>query len=302
MAFIARPLLLSILDLQVVSTAELPTKSAEKKHRFQVLVETMKDFEPRYDGVEWISTVIRYIVNLAQVESAFISKSLITDWTDVLAYKPSIYLRLTITMDLSLSLIRLPEDKDFPMVLRSNYLSGANLIHSPISLASHQSTTNSDDVDLLLRAAEQPIDEASCPSSTSNRREGTDKPNRGANDVVVDGSKFQSGANLSSLDLADESLVGGSSPIPSGEQRSKTPDVTRNDHLSGPTDLACSTIDLQCTEEATSQCDTMENFINWEDMYTGDLPDLAEIQAEQRYLLGAHRPSKYSEQVNREEK
>ncbi|KAF5640803.1 fungal specific transcription factor factor domain protein [Fusarium sp. NRRL 52700] len=265
MAFIALPLLLSILDLQVLSTTDIPTTLSEKSQRYKVLVKAMKEFEPRYDGGEWVCSAIQHVVKLARVETALISNSVISSWRDVLAWKPRTYLRLTLSLDLSLSFIKLPEDRDFPIVLRSNYMSGANLMQSPMSLASRQSMSTSDDVDLLPREAEQPMDEASCHLPTPNRPEGTDEHNHG--DVVVN---IGEGANLASPELVEEDLIAGFSPIPWCERRSTTPCSTRKD------DGLSALTQMQCVQEAASQCDSMANFIDWEDTYSRDSPDLAE--------------------------
>lgn len=68
LAFTALPLLLSVLDLKIPPPTDLPAKRAAKKHRFHVLVEAMKVYEPLYDGVEYISTAIKHFVESAELE------------------------------------------------------------------------------------------------------------------------------------------------------------------------------------------------------------------------------------------
>ncbi|KAB5578351.1 fungal-specific transcription factor [Coniochaeta sp. 2T2.1] len=149
----ALPLVLHILDVKLSSprpgttnTEDQNNQSALKQHRLNVLIEAMKTYQPQYDGVDWVSETIRHIVNLAQLDGvqpnattaegggsnhatngtnnassspeATNGNAKIQDWTDILTSHPSLYLRLALTMDLSLSKDRLPEEGDFPASLR----------------------------------------------------------------------------------------------------------------------------------------------------------------------------------------
>ncbi|CCT72854.1 related to cutinase transcription factor 1 beta [Fusarium fujikuroi IMI 58289] len=276
MAFIAFPLLLSTLDLQVLATANLPAKLAKKKHRFQVLVDAMKEIEPRHDGVELIHTAIRHLVNLVQVDNALTSNSLITEFTDVLAWKPGIYLRLTLTMDLSLSLIRLPEDRDFPIALRSNCGPEANLMLSSIYLESHQSTVSSDEVQVLQGEAYQTPDEASGPSMCITR-EKTNTSHHRANDAAIAGNMSQSGDDLASPRFTDKLFPEASLPTPWDDHEATSPSVTGNDHLSSLIDSTCTATHQHCTDGTASQFDTLESLWEWEDMYIKNSPGLVDI-------------------------
>ncbi|KXH28395.1 fungal specific transcription factor domain-containing protein [Colletotrichum simmondsii] len=133
----ALPLVLHILDVKLSASSrsfDPNTQSALKQHRLNILIEAMKTYQPQYDGVDWVSETIRHIVNLAQIESpapgdsanATPGGAVIADWTDILASQPSSYLRLALTMDLSLSKGRLPEDGDFPVSLRGLFTGGFN--------------------------------------------------------------------------------------------------------------------------------------------------------------------------------
>ncbi|KAK1996476.1 fungal-specific transcription factor domain-containing protein [Colletotrichum falcatum] len=132
----ALPLVLHILDVKLSASSrsfDPNTQSALKQHRLNILIEAMKIYQPQYDGVDWISETIRHIVNLAQIESPppgepqnAGGRAVIVDWTDILASQPSSYLRLALTMDLSLSKGRLPEDGDFPFSLRGLFTGGFN--------------------------------------------------------------------------------------------------------------------------------------------------------------------------------
>ncbi|KAK2043777.1 fungal-specific transcription factor domain-containing protein [Colletotrichum somersetense] len=130
----ALPLVLHILDVKLSASSrsfDPNTQSALKQHRLNILIEAMKIYQPQYDGVDWISETIRHIINLAQIESPPAGEpknthgsAVIVDWTDILASQPSLYLRLALTMDLSLSKGRLPEDGDFPVSLRGLFTGG----------------------------------------------------------------------------------------------------------------------------------------------------------------------------------
>ncbi|KAK1969265.1 fungal-specific transcription factor domain-containing protein [Colletotrichum sublineola] len=132
----ALPLVLHILDVKLSASSrsfDPNTQSALKQHRLNILIEAMKTYQPQYDGVDWVSETIRHIINLAQIDSPpqggpknSEGRAVIADWTDILASQPSSYLRLALTMDLSLSKGRLPEDGDFPVSLRGLFTGGFN--------------------------------------------------------------------------------------------------------------------------------------------------------------------------------
>ncbi|KAH6663322.1 cutinase transcription factor 1 beta [Plectosphaerella plurivora] len=140
-AVTALPLVLHILDAKLSSTQKkssqrpMSTQSVAKQHRLNILIEAMKTYQWQYDGVDWVSETIRHIINLAQLDAPVSDPSQatdddapISDWTDILASQPSSYLRLALTMDLSLSKGRFPEDADFPVSLRGLFTSGVNPI------------------------------------------------------------------------------------------------------------------------------------------------------------------------------
>lgn len=129
----ALPLMLNILDVKLSSLSansalDSDAASAMKQHRLNILIEAMRTYQPQYDGVDWVSEIVRHIVNLAQIErppaSSIGVKPPINDWTDILALQPSSYLRLALALDLSLSKGRLPEDGDFPVSLRGLFTGG----------------------------------------------------------------------------------------------------------------------------------------------------------------------------------
>ncbi|KAF7558587.1 hypothetical protein G7046_g5570 [Stylonectria norvegica] len=118
------PLILSILDIKLSPPADSSTPSdktatALKQNQLNTLIEVMKTYQPQYDGVDWISEIVRHIVDLAQLDnSKSQSQSKLIDWTDILAFQPGSYLRLALALDLSLGKGRLPQDGHFPLSLR----------------------------------------------------------------------------------------------------------------------------------------------------------------------------------------
>jgi len=140
------PLVLHIIDVKLSSqnkqsraTPDERRQTALKQHRLNVLIEAMKTYQPQYDGVDYISETIRHIVNLAQIdppgnssnqESASNKKPLISDWTDILASHPNSYLRLSMTMDISISKGRLARETDFPVKLRGLFAQGFSPIRA----------------------------------------------------------------------------------------------------------------------------------------------------------------------------
>ncbi|KAI1827490.1 hypothetical protein F4861DRAFT_366671 [Xylaria intraflava] len=169
LSFTAMPLVLHIIDVKLSShnkrsraTPDEKRRTALKQHRLNVLIEAMKTYQPQYDPVDYISETIRHIVNLAQVDPQSSSISSITsaaaedptnsmqttisDWTDILASNPSSYLRLSMTMDISISRGRLAKETDFPAKIRDVFAHGLDPIRElfegdPTTAASIDSQT-----------------------------------------------------------------------------------------------------------------------------------------------------------------
>lgn len=117
----ALPLVLNILNIKLSPPIENGPNIASiiKQHQGDTLIEIMKIYWLQYDGVDWVSKIVRHIVDLAQLVRPKVKSSNSTiNWTDIFAFRPSSYLRLVLTLDLSLSKGRLPQDSDFPHNLR----------------------------------------------------------------------------------------------------------------------------------------------------------------------------------------
>ncbi|KAI8955540.1 hypothetical protein F4801DRAFT_270950 [Xylaria longipes] len=160
----AMPLVLHIIDVKLSSqtkrigmTPDEKRRTIIKQQRLNVLIEAMKTYQPQYDGVDYISETIRHIVNLAQIDSPINSPStsssitmppqdhmnsmqpIISDWTDILAFNPDSYLRLSMTMDISISKGRLAKESDFPVRLRGLFTHGSSPIRALLA-GSHPRT------------------------------------------------------------------------------------------------------------------------------------------------------------------
>ncbi|KAH6869049.1 fungal-specific transcription factor domain-containing protein [Thelonectria olida] len=111
----------------------LPSSSrrSQKQNRLNILIQAMREYRLRYDGVDWISKTIRYFMEctyldgpMASYWDPIVSKN--RTWVenhngasaDILVKNPTYYLKMALTLDLSLSQDRLPEEKDFPVKLR----------------------------------------------------------------------------------------------------------------------------------------------------------------------------------------
>ncbi|KAH8660223.1 fungal-specific transcription factor domain-containing protein [Xylariales sp. PMI_506] len=128
-ACIAFPLFLNILDItlsgtgkDLVSEAEANTSRALKQYRLNSLIKFMRIYHQQYDGIDWVSKIIRHVLGLATTDRlAFHAchDASVREWTDILSLQPELYLSLALAIDISFSKERLPEEADLPMILRS---------------------------------------------------------------------------------------------------------------------------------------------------------------------------------------
>ncbi|KAI8630122.1 hypothetical protein F5Y19DRAFT_54054 [Xylariaceae sp. FL1651] len=175
MACTALPLVLHIIDVKLSShnkgneaTTDNKSQTELKQHRLNILIEAMKTYQPQYDGADYISETIRHIINLAQLDppsnnttstSAPSQESIngiqptISDWTDILSSQPGSYIRLAMTMDISLSKGRLAEEADFPIGLRGLFTAGFSPIRTLIARGRHSG--NSQPAPAFAAAASQ---------------------------------------------------------------------------------------------------------------------------------------------------
>lgn len=124
------PLFLHILDAKFVSSRR-PTK-LDPDRQLGILTDSVKVYQPRYDGVEWIRYAVGLVADLAQLDSTLTSNTLISSWADLLTQQPSLYIRLTRSIDLSISQLKIPDEKDFPVMLRGVLSPNMRLLRAPI--------------------------------------------------------------------------------------------------------------------------------------------------------------------------
>lgn len=115
----------SIREDNEIST-EPKAQALNKQSRLNTLIEAMKTYRPQYDSVDFVTEIIRHVVDLVKFnevpDSAPPGKNddrlAFTGWSDILTLAPGLYLRLVMTLDLGFSNARLPQDVDFPSNLR----------------------------------------------------------------------------------------------------------------------------------------------------------------------------------------
>ncbi|GKT45908.1 uncharacterized protein ColSpa_06089 [Colletotrichum spaethianum] len=132
MACIAMPLALNLVSARLAaingeSSFESPTTAASNKARLDVLMGAMKSFLPQYDGVELLKETAKRAADLAQADTQSQpanSGPVITDWAHHLLKNPSLYLKMILAVDLSISKGRIAEEYDFPVWLVSHMTVG----------------------------------------------------------------------------------------------------------------------------------------------------------------------------------
>lgn len=123
--FIFLPLVLNILETKLSTPpgAEIDRTQAAgtTQQQLNILIQIVRVYRHRYDGIEWASAIVRHAVDLAPLDEIKLQRSnssTTMNWVDVFAFQPRLYLRLALALDLSLRTGRLPEDWDFPVKLR----------------------------------------------------------------------------------------------------------------------------------------------------------------------------------------
>ncbi|RSL86252.1 hypothetical protein CEP51_002931 [Fusarium floridanum] len=123
----AFPLALHMIDVELLGPGNENAHSQTAGHKQQqvkVLLETMSSYRQRYYIADWVMSTICHVVKLASQQfpglssSKGVANSSRAYWADILLTQPSYYLRLAMTVDLSISHGKLPDDSDFPPSLR----------------------------------------------------------------------------------------------------------------------------------------------------------------------------------------
>jgi hypothetical protein len=95
----------------------------EKQRHVDNILKQMKSYKNKYYITDWVMRAIRHVVDLARQRSPapFTTEedsSSPSSYLDMLKNRPSYYLRLVMTLDMSISNGRLPDECDFPPSLR----------------------------------------------------------------------------------------------------------------------------------------------------------------------------------------
>jgi hypothetical protein len=123
----AFPLALQMIDVELLrpkqkSIAQQGGILTRKQQHVDNLVKQMKSYKNKYYITDWVMRAIRHVVELAQQRSPapFTTEgdSSPSSYLDMLKNRPSYYLRLVMTLDMSISNGRLPDECDFPPSLR----------------------------------------------------------------------------------------------------------------------------------------------------------------------------------------
>lgn len=139
---VASSALLLVLHILDVNLATTPTQMAQKQGRLNVYMEAMNELQSQYDGTDEVRNFIQAVVEYCTVSilrpepispsigdgstshhansnggvGAPISVTVARDWGHLLVHHPSLFFRLSYTIDLSLSKGRYPDDSDFPLI------------------------------------------------------------------------------------------------------------------------------------------------------------------------------------------
>ncbi|KAI8682296.1 Zn(2)-C6 fungal-type domain-containing protein [Fusarium sp. Ph1] len=154
----AFPLALHMIDVELLGPGhdKAHTQTAvqvldRKQQQVKVLLETMSSYRQRYYIADWVMSTICHVVKLASQQfpglssSEGVTNSSRAYWADILLTQPSYYLRLAMTVDLSISHGKLPDDSDFPPSLRQSSHVDKPLNLHPDALPNFMPTTDVDD-------------------------------------------------------------------------------------------------------------------------------------------------------------
>ncbi|PNP79815.1 hypothetical protein FNYG_06908 [Fusarium nygamai] len=123
----AFPLALQMIDVELLrpkkpSSPEEGVKLTQKEQHVENILKQMKSYKKKYYITDWVMRAIRHVVELARQRSpapmSTDDDSSPSSCLDMLKTRPSYYLRLVMTLDMSISNGRLPDECDFPPSLR----------------------------------------------------------------------------------------------------------------------------------------------------------------------------------------
>ncbi|CAG7925412.1 unnamed protein product [Penicillium olsonii] len=167
----ALPLVLHLLDTKLYSrleheAAEIESTTGSNQRQLDDLVSVMKSYQLQYDNSDWMTKIVRHIINIAQIDIGIPNmQTSAIDWTDILVFQPTSYLRMTLALDISLRKGRLAEEGDFPPRLR-------NISFTELQPSMDAADTNNSKGMHVESPGPSPLDSA---YSVANRRESRDQ-------------------------------------------------------------------------------------------------------------------------------
>ncbi|SPO02044.1 related to cutinase transcription factor 1 beta [Cephalotrichum gorgonifer] len=128
----ALPLALHLIDVELLrqareeerSSSDIAPLTTHKQRQLSILSDAMNTYRPQYYIVDWVVNAVWHIVHLARqsLSSATLRNMYPglspTSWTQLLQLMPASYLRLVMTLEMSISHGKLPQESDFPPTLR----------------------------------------------------------------------------------------------------------------------------------------------------------------------------------------
>uniref|UniRef100_A0A8H7NQK7 Xylanolytic transcriptional activator regulatory domain-containing protein n=1 Tax=Bionectria ochroleuca TaxID=29856 RepID=A0A8H7NQK7_BIOOC len=115
-ALIVFPLIHHSLDLYTTHDDSYTAKIL-RKSRLGALTEAMNKFEQTYDGVEWVKSILRQVIDLG--ESRLSEATRDREWRRNLSSSPAPYLRIAFTIEFSLSRSYFFQEADAPAYLET---------------------------------------------------------------------------------------------------------------------------------------------------------------------------------------
>ncbi|CAI6083452.1 unnamed protein product [Clonostachys chloroleuca] len=115
-ALIVFPLIHHSLDLYTTHDDSYTAKVL-RKSRLDALTEAMNKFEQTYDGVEWVKSILRQVIDLG--ESRLSEGTRDREWRRNLSSSPAPYLRIAFTIEFSLSRSYFFQEADAPAYLKT---------------------------------------------------------------------------------------------------------------------------------------------------------------------------------------
>ena len=118
----------------------------KRSDRFNAMVKAMQIFQAHYDGVEWLSIILKRALQIDS--SGHMSTKEASQWFQGLENLPTLYLHTAFTVDFGLSRSRFAQDSDIPACLECS-----QHVQSGLSQCGEDNTEFALEEDLCLDSA-----------------------------------------------------------------------------------------------------------------------------------------------------